>query len=58
MLALLILAVLLPAFGAQARLFGGASRMIIANPCVMSYTDALGKQLRVVRTNPLIIMIK
>jgi hypothetical protein len=58
---MVMLAVLFLSFGAEAklRLFSkGEKKMILSNPCVMSYTDDVGKITRVIRSNPIIIILE
>lgn len=33
-------------------------KAIISNACVMSYTDAFGRAIRVIRSNPLTVYLK
>lgn len=44
---------------AKVELFHKSSdKKIMTLPCIMSYTDALGRSVRVIRTNPMVIFLR
>jgi len=56
--AILILIILVLSFGAEAKMQEPAGNKILSNPCILSYTDAMGKSLRVIKSNALIVFLK
>lgn len=57
LIVLLVLAAVLLPFGALAK-ENVSGKKIVSSPCIMSYTDFMGNAVRVIRSNPITIVIK